>query len=553
MKKILLFAAAAFIAMGASAQALNTGAQEWTGTAMSEGVQLAYVEGGKPAPFYFKPAGTYFSGYAQGGYSLINPLLIAPPFADLTFDDASTGATSIQWKYVNPEGEYNMFNPMLTSSDPSITLNYSYATRTLVEAPVLTATNEVGDSTTSNTTNTAAYLCVGGDAGINATTNTPYGLCNVSTRAGGLYYSSGYYATNTASSITNWSRIANCDSASVRGFGEFFEAPAAPLAVTGFATHIREIATITSSVRCTVYKATVNDNGALTGIERIATQTIAPSDFVAAGTSRYYLKFDQLVDAKTGQVVEGYTVDYPVLVTIVLTDENDATSQMGVYYNSLTVNENGHAYVILNQTNKETGVTTKGLITPANLNWTGNTYTRSLNVSMLGRFEYLLTEEDKTNEYIIEASDAGDVVTFNVVSSVPYLDELGKANWTIAEAPGNAEGAPALAPVNDWLDVAVEDVNETVEGETVYQNKSAITVTVSPNTTTVPREAEVKVSFLGAEYTIYVTQEGTATGVEDITVAEDDTNAPTYNVMGQRVGADAKGILIRGGKKILVK
>ena len=47
--------------------------------------------------------------------------------------------------------------------------------------------------------------------------------------------------------------------------------------------------------------------------------------------------------------------------------------------------------------------------------------------------------------------------------------------------------------------------------------------------------------------------EGSETAVKNITVDELDTNAPIYNLQGQRVGEGYKGICIQNGKKFIVK
>ena len=78
-------------------------------------------------------------------------------------------------------------------------------------------------------------------------------------------------------------------------------------------------------------------------------------------------------------------------------------------------------------------------------------------------------------------------------------------------------------------------------------------VTADANDTGEARECDVKLAFLGAEYTIHVMQESVTTGVEQINVAEDDTHAPTYNMMGQEVNPSAKGLIIRDGKKLINK
>lgn len=43
------------------------------------------------------------------------------------------------------------------------------------------------------------------------------------------------------------------------------------------------------------------------------------------------------------------------------------------------------------------------------------------------------------------------------------------------------------------------------------------------------------------------------TGIKDITTEAADANAPVYNLSGQRVGKNAKGVLIKNGKKYVVK
>ena len=43
------------------------------------------------------------------------------------------------------------------------------------------------------------------------------------------------------------------------------------------------------------------------------------------------------------------------------------------------------------------------------------------------------------------------------------------------------------------------------------------------------------------------------TGINNITTEATDANAPAYNLSGQRVGKNAKGVLIKNGKKYVVK
>ena len=46
---------------------------------------------------------------------------------------------------------------------------------------------------------------------------------------------------------------------------------------------------------------------------------------------------------------------------------------------------------------------------------------------------------------------------------------------------------------------------------------------------------------------------GDITGIKDVKTQLEDSNAPIYNLSGQRVGNDYKGVVIQNGKKFVVK
>lgn len=53
--------------------------------------------------------------------------------------------------------------------------------------------------------------------------------------------------------------------------------------------------------------------------------------------------------------------------------------------------------------------------------------------------------------------------------------------------------------------------------------------------------------------TVKMIFDGETTGISEFTANEDATNAPLFNLNGQRVNANAKGLLIKNGKKIIIK
>ncbi len=47
--------------------------------------------------------------------------------------------------------------------------------------------------------------------------------------------------------------------------------------------------------------------------------------------------------------------------------------------------------------------------------------------------------------------------------------------------------------------------------------------------------------------------DGETTGISDINAAKYEDDAPVYDLTGRRVSADAKGLLIKNGKKFINK
>ena len=333
---------------------------------------------------------------------------------------------------------------------------------------------------------------------------------------------------------------------SVRGFAELYYKPARPYALHGFACHMREVSPLMKPITMTIYKVSTKSSGLLNEIEEVlCSQTLSVDEIEAGGTSRVYLPFNNLVDAKTGEVVKGYTIDFPIMVAVTI-PEDDTTSQMGAYYNATTVNIPTHNYVILNGTDAD-GNEVKGMFRQAGLNYTNGTYARAYAAfSLMGSFEYLF-DENMANETALDAPAEGVTEEYLLKSSVPYVDDLGlETNWTATQVDGS--------DLPDWINVTLTDNYLNIDGENVYQNETSAQIVVAANDqTSEERSCDVKLAFLGGEYIIHVTQNGATTGIEEVVVAQDDANAATYNMMGQRVSPDTKGLLIRGGKKILVK
>ena len=97
-------------------------------------------------------------------------------------------------------------------------------------------------------------------------------------------------------------------------------------------------------------------------------------------------------------------------------------------------------------------------------------------------------------------------------------------------------------------DVEVKVTNNLIPEEYVNKlyNIKAVVSAIYDN--------EGVLTLVSCEYVGEVTDEpGTVTAVEGVKANQLDENAPIYNLQGQRVDKDAKGILIQNGKKFVVK
>ena len=85
-------------------------------------------------------------------------------------------------------------------------------------------------------------------------------------------------------------------------------------------------------------------------------------------------------------------------------------------------------------------------------------------------------------------------------------------------------------------------------------NDNAATNVVNGNSVVNISTANMDVEAVGSSTPTAVEADFDATGITDITKnVEENVNAPVYNLAGQKVNANAKGLLIKNGKKFMNK
>ena len=113
-----------------------------------------------------------------------------------------------------------------------------------------------------------------------------------------------------------------------------------------------------------------------------------------------------------------------------------------------------------------------------------------------------------------------------------------------------AEVAPASYNLPAAKDGDSQEFTQNAKGENIIAEKSNGTVTfsVAEGGTYYVLAAGTRMGFYGFKYVT-----GTSTGISDIQAPKSSKDGATFNLLGQKVANDAKGIVIKNGKKFINK
>lgn len=153
---------------------------------------------------------------------------------------------------------------------------------------------------------------------------------------------------------------------------------------------------------------------------------------------------------------------------------------------------------------------------------------------------------------VSDAEPTGCVYKFETVKagSVTVGVQLGgKKGFHILDA-AFAEVAPASYNLPAAKDGDSQEFTQNDKGENIVSAKSNGTVTfsVAEGGTYYVLAAGTRMGFYGFKYVT-----GTSTGISDIQAPKSSKDGATFNLLGQKVANDAKGIVIKNGKKFINK
>lgn len=163
-----------------------------------------------------------------------------------------------------------------------------------------------------------------------------------------------------------------------------------------------------------------------------------------------------------------------------------------------------------------------------------------------------LDQVEGLTAYAVKANSADDIVytqvTGVVAAGTPLLINGDAGDYAMAFSD-----AEAATPANN--DLLVADGVVAGDGQTIYVLANGINglgwYLVKENSVIKAGKAYLKIVNAGGAKEFIAL--GEVTGINTVATDVDNANAPLYNVAGQRVGKDAKGLVIKNGKKIIIK
>lgn len=359
---------------------------------------------------------------------------------------------------------------------------------------------------------------------------------------GGLLYMSGYFATNTT--LTNMdAQYADQGVSNFRmtGIIEEFDAPQASFYVSGLTLQALRASRTCGNVNAALIKVNYDSDGYREFGDVIAYGVCtAPTDEAAYGNNTFCaFAFTDLYDAN-GNSIDGVVMEPGQAFALYFyLDDDDTTTQLlpiSILHSEYMPDEY-HAFgeYTFNYSNGQAD----GGIFSCNYVWEttdGSVYYQSSwACGLIAEYPYIYVE-DGTYE-----------VDYNGGTKTVYGESLYMLmdGETVNATLENGD------PLPNWVSLSYSNYADEEGG--AYNGIMSVDVTVAPNSG-LAREANIKLQFRSASATIKVVQAANPTGIAEVTTdVNTEKAAVKYNLAGQKVSNNYRGLMIQNGKKFMKK
>ena len=560
MKKFLLIMVAVAFTMNASAQFVAAEKVSQPKAIMtSERMEAAFTASMAPRKtiadgvLYSRPEGTFWLSWDKEGSGYYQSFLMVPPFTDINFKNISTATGDAAWTVNNKaydaeeDGSFDFGSlDVQDAFDAPGGISY-YPMPTLTVGRASFTLQGVGSTKSSSFTSYASGISV--DT-LNAFTlfdchNTTYIGWGIMSPSAYLYGSGHHYSSG-----------AQCV-----GVFQDYPKPAAPLYIQdAYADCLSNLEVpIPDGKELSLVFVELDDEGNETeNVLGTMTATSASVEWDKNEDGTYY-KFVNEENLESGEAFTGQMlfeqkeVDIfgqetvsPVIINtpfriylLGLDEEGDDIGFSGRLVGDESAIEGS---VILLQDGDEIRATsyTSGI---------------SLPLSFTAMYDVAMLLDTDTGVYtapveggVVTREDDAEYDAAYVYTAYPWTDNLGNDNYFLyVEYP---EGDP------EWITTNVDTQywNQTDSNGNQYAI-NIIEMTAEPLPDGIEgRYATVYVYGPAAEVS-YVVKQGEVTAIKGVTVNDENSKfaGATYNLAGQKVGADYKGIVIENGKKVVKK
>lgn len=462
---------------------------------------------------YIQPSGVYLHmGNAISGYQFTNHLAMIPANVAVGFNNLTSGkVTSYDWSVDRLLSDNNV------STIKGTDKNFAFTTEagSTYGAVGLTAWNDEAKSTYTwglQNADSIKFYASAGDVGASYVFSD--GSTPIITTA------------NPDFDIAYTKNFATPDIArySMHKILMYQGKPEAPLYIEGVNMYVRQFTPKSDfNLTCQIVKVNRKANGNIEIGDMIAESSITVDNVV----SGQYMSDLRFTDFYTYDE-DGLTVGLDHLFiedefAIVISDWDNGTFSCYPYV-EYQVPEMGNPYIYFEQTGEEgslysfTGLTSK-------------MYVGFINAS----YGYL--ETDKPATFNFDQNGGKASVT---VRPMLYSQENENApKTTRLFLDDNSE-------IQEWFTVSFENENYDTD------NKFDLVIEADPLVGGDARSAKIRLWQEGAYIDVIINQVSTD-GIGTVVTSNGMTNGQTFNVAGQKVAADAKGIVIRDGKKFIGK
>lgn len=449
-----------------------------------------------------------FAGLGMSGYSYNNNLAITSAYAPVSFSNLTTDKVT-EWKWSTTRESADDEEETLTSGEKDFVIN----------TVGLDTYHNISLTGINQTATSQAFTFGVGKAEDPYTDSYVY--------AGGTQYqfkfSDDTYATMTRQDpdgdltfYTNWG-TPDKYSTSMSKIYNYFEKPATPLYIEGIALPVVG-GNFSSDFNLHVKIYEVDYTGTRPILGRVLAEGDATienvDDTYATKSGLTFINFDDLyVEDEIGmsESLPFLHIDTEFMVVIEGWDNGTFSGVLGCQDAPL---DNARKSTWFEKTGEAGSM----------YSYTG--WNTSLFVGLIGATYGWMHTEDNTN--VVLPAEGGE-------ATIHIADALYPAEYTWLDDDTEEP---------EWLDMAL------VPGETDFDFDFVFHADALPEGVE-GRTAEVTFIQWGAKLTVKVTQ-GVATGISTV-VTKTETTGNTYNLAGQRVNSNYKGIVIKDGKKYIVK